>query len=356
MITILDCIQRIPHVAEHIIKSYDTIFHDLNVYLENKEINEIVFIGSGTSNTSVVTSMRFVEEVSGMSVNRCLPNDFLNKKHFNAKALYVFVSQSGTSTLTNKASQQIKEKNLYHACICADPSSHLAEICSVYVDLGCGYEEYGMRTIGYVSTVLVEMLMGISIGHLYHHLSADDVENYLHDALKATDGIREMTRLSLTWYEKHRNILNQAEGIILYGGKNLWGVALEGALKILEITRNTLAIGYEMDDGCHGPTMGFTNKHAVIVFNYDERDNETAINLSNFAKNELGFGCIVGRNAKDECDLPFKPSSVYFYNLEFAPFMQVLAYSLALDKKTVLKPSALMEPLPEKKYFDMHEK
>lgn len=356
MITILDCIKRIPAICDHIINSYENIFEDLKDYVKDKKINELIFIGSGTSNTSSITAHDFVEKVTEMRVSHYLPNEFLNKTYFNDQALYIFVSQSGTSTLTNQALEKIKEKQFYNACICADSTSRMVGLSDCLINLSCGYEEYGMRTIGYVSSVLIEMLTGLCIATSFKIINNEQLKNHLEDARKSIDGIKEMTASANTWYEQHHLKLMDAEGVILYGGKGLWGVALEGALKILEITRNTLAIGYEIDDGCHGPTMGFTKKHAVIVMNIDDHNNKTATNLSNFAKGELGFGCLVGFNTNSETDLSFVPHSKEFYCIEFAPFVQVLAYRLAIDKKTVLKPTKLMEPLSEKKYFNMHEK
>lgn len=356
MITLLDCIQRIPDISRKIIDSYDEIYKQFLSYIQEKDIDELIFIGSGTSNTSTITACNFVERITKIRVSHYIPNEFLNKEYFNCKGLYIFVSQSGTSRLTNQSLEFIKKKGLFHACICADAESKMVRLSDCFIDLSCGEEEYGMRTIGYVSTILVEMFLGIAFAKSRNIVADDEVNFYLDDALKAVNGLELMTNQALIWFETNKEYLNSVEGFLLYGGKALWGVALEGALKILEITRQTLAIGYEIDDGCHGPTMGFTKKHAVIAFNIDDENNDTVQKLTDYAKNELGFGSIIGNKSKDLTDLKFEHHSNHFYAIEFAPFVQILAYQLAIEKGVVLEPSNVMKPLPEKKYFNMHEK
>ncbi|MFQ8581744.1 MAG: hypothetical protein ACLSA6_04010 [Holdemania massiliensis] len=43
-------------------------------------------------------------------------------------------------------------------------------------------------------------------------------------------------------------------------------------------------MGYEMDDGLHGPTMGFTQRHAVIVLNDGGKDNSLAMGIAQYMK------------------------------------------------------------------------
>ena len=109
-----------------------------------------------------------------------------------------------------------------------------------------------------------------------------------------------------------------------------------------------------MDDGCHGPTMGFTKDHVIFVMDHDDQNSDTANKLVRFAKGELGKGIVVDNNTIDQDDLNFESNSKEFYALEYVPFFQVLAYELALRYDVELLPTKIMKPLPEKKYFDMH--
>ena len=95
-------IERVPSVIEAILENRKEATKEMMAYIAPRlqEIDEIVLVGSGTSNTCSKTSREVVEEVSGISTTAILPNVFLAKKAYNPNALYLFTSQSGTSTLT----------------------------------------------------------------------------------------------------------------------------------------------------------------------------------------------------------------------------------------------------------------
>lgn len=166
MVTLLDCIYRVPAVIESIVEQREVTFAPLLEAVKDRldDLNEILFVGSGTSNTCSVTAYRFVEKASCLSTSTMIPNEFLAKTVYNPKALYVFVSQSGTSTLTQQALKKVKAMGCLTAAITEAPTTPLAQAADVHIDMGCGYEEYGMRTIGYCASILTEMLMGVALG------------------------------------------------------------------------------------------------------------------------------------------------------------------------------------------------
>lgn len=356
MIKLIECIERIPNCIENIVDNYPIIFDEFDKYVKDKPIDKIVLIGSGTSNTSSVTAKAFMEKVCKLEVINYYPNEFINKNIFDKNALYLFVSQSGTSTLTNKALEKANELGLFNVALCDDNNSRMVKNAKCYVKLMCDHEEYGMRTIGYVCTVLIEMLLAVRYARLSNNLSIDEEKFYLDDARKSVTGTSVMIKEAKKWCDTNIKSLLSKKCLIFYGGGQLYGVSLESALKILEISRKIFAVGYEIDDGCHGPTMGYTKDYAVFVMDHDDNNSEIGSKLIRFAKNELGKGIVVGANIVDDEDLYFKAVSSEFYAIEYIIFFQILAYEMALQYDIELLPSKLMKPLPEKKYFDMHEK
>ena len=129
MVTLLDCIYRVPSVIEGIVARREETFAPLLDAVKDRlgELNEIMFIGSGTSNTCSLTSYRFVEKASKLSTCTMIPNEFLAKTVYNPKALYVFVSQSGTSTLTQQALKKVKALGCLTAAITEAPTTPLAK-------------------------------------------------------------------------------------------------------------------------------------------------------------------------------------------------------------------------------------
>ena len=120
-------------------------------------------------------------------------------------------------------------------------------------------------------------------------------------------------------------------GILVFtGAGSLYGVAIEGSVKIWEIPQIPSA-GYELEEGIHGPNYGYNQNHCVIVLNDGGRENDKAVALGRYVKNELKNGFIIGKNTADEKDFPFEPQGGPFLALEFASVIQVMAYKLAYD-------------------------
>ena len=236
----------------------------------------------------------------------------------------MFTSQSGTSTLTQIAQKKIRAMGYPTVAITEADDTPLAKESCVHLRMETDHEEYGMRTIGYCSAVFTQMIL-------------------------------EITAASMKWFDDNKWKLMNNDAFVIYGNDTLWGVAVEGALKILEIAKRYMAVGYEMDDGLHGPTMGFTNRHCILALNDGGKDNKYAKGVCDYVKNEVGTAFIIGCNPIDDSDFSFTPKGGHFKCLEYAPVVEVLAYRLAVDYGVVLKPWKEQDPLPEMKYFNTHD-
>ena len=356
MVTMLDCIYRAPSRIEDIVANRKQTFEDLLTAMKGNlcEYDELIFVGSGTSNTSSITANRFVEKVSGIAARTMLPNEFLNKVSYNKKAVYFFVSQSGTSRLTQLALKKVQERGGLTVSISEHPKTPLSLEADVHVDMGCGFEEYGMRTIGYCSTVLTEMLMGMEIGLARGTLSPTDYDAYIQDALRVLESHKKICLKTLKWFDQNKDSLTKAESILLYGSDSLWGVALEGALKIMETARRYLCVGYELDDGLHGPDMAFSPRYAVFLLNDGGKDDALVTSAAKYAKAETGHGYVIGKHPLDETDLSFEPVGNDFKCLEFAPVVEIIAYQLGLENGVDIVPLKDME-IKSAKYFNTHD-
>ena len=356
MVTMLDCINRVPSIIEKIIRNKDITFKAFKEAIQEKEFNEIYFIGSGTSNTSAQTSVRFVEQVSGLSAQAILPNPFLTKVNYNKKAIYVFTSQSGTSTLTQAALKKVKELGCLTVAITGSERTPLDAEADVWVDMGCGYEEYGMRTIGYCSSVFTQMLLGLEIGRMNGYLTDAEYDAYIEEAKNIPSSHQDISKKAMLWFDANKDVLSSGTDILLYGGDSLYGVALEGALKILETAKRYISIGYEIDDGLHGPTLGFTDQHIVLILNDGGKDDKLAMGLAHMMKEQFnGHGFVIGRNTIDKSDLPFEPATEHFIAIEYAPVVQIIAYRLADDYGVPVL--AMDDPRHKegKRYFNTHD-
>ena len=97
--------------------------------------------------------------------------------------------------------------------------------------------------------------------------------------------------------------------------------------------------------------MGYTPSNCVIVLHDGGREDVRAHQLTTFAKNELGYGYLIGENPIDASDLPISLAGGEFIFLELSPVVQILAYRLAVDYGIDLTD---MSYHSETKYFNTH--
>lgn len=334
MVTLLDCIRRVPQRLEIILNQRDETFKGLwDTYGERlKKADDIVLVGSGTSSTAGLTAQYLVESAAGLRVNVYPPSVFLQSLTVrNPNALYVFISQTGTSILTNEALTFTKEQGFMNAVVSEAANTPASLKADAFIDMGCGEEEYLMRTIGYSTTVLTLVLLGMEMGKRNGFLSAPQYDVFLSEARAAAENIGPVIDKTMVWLDKNRRSMLRSQGIFLSGSGSLYGVALEGAVKIWE-TPQIIAAGYELEEGIHGPNFGYNHNHCVIVLNDGGKDSHKAAALGRYMKFEKNNGFIVGMETADSQDLAFEPQGGRLCCLEFAAVVQTLAYRLAVDQ------------------------
>ncbi len=333
MVTLLDCIERIPSILEGILQNRRENMALFLSYLGDRanELNEIIFVGSGTSSTTAMTSRIFVEQASGLAAKVCFPSDFCyHTASYNPKALYVFTSQTGTSIITAKAQKLVQDMGLLSVSITESEATPLAKAASSHINMGCGYEEYLMRTIGYTSSVLTHMLLGLELGLKRGNITQEQFDEYIGQAAMVPNSQRAIIQKTLAWMDKSKRQMLRSRAILFTGDGALYGVALEGAMKVWEIPQIT-CMGYELEEGLHGPNYGYDYGHCVIVLNDGGRENNKALALARYMKEVLHNGLVVGAQVVDDTDLAIELKGGAFNCLELSAVPQVIAYRLAVD-------------------------
>lgn len=333
-VSMLDCIKRVPSLLDQIVENREQTFRPLlDTFGDRlKTVDEIVLIGSGTSNTSGITARYLAEASSGLRVSVAVPSEFLySLTARNQNALYVFLSQTGTSSLTRKALAFANDQGWMTAAISESADTPAAREAGIFLDMGCGQEEYPMRTIGYSTSVLTIALLGMELGRYNGNLSQVRYDEMLGQIAAASGNISPIIDKTMTWLDTNRRNMLQADCLIFTGSGSLYGVALEGAVKVWE-TPQIISMGYELEEGLHGPNYGYTQRHCVVVLNDGGAESAKATALGKFMKNEKQNGFIVGVQTVDSHDLPFAPLGKAFSCLEFAAVVQVIAYRLAEEQ------------------------
>lgn len=329
--SMLDCIYETKQAIANLVHHIDANMQDLRAYLRN-DINEIIFVGSGTSSTTAITARNFVEKVSLCKTSVVYPNDFIHNTYvYNPHALYVFTSQTGTSIVVRQALQLVKDKGFKHIAISEMANTPIAKDADCFVPLDCGIEEYPMRTCGYSASVVVSMLVGIEIGVVKGHITVMQQQAYLDDLMSITLHFDALMDATMKWMDHAKRKMLRSDLIVFTGADELYGVSLEGAMKVWE-TPQIASVGYEIEEGIHGPNYGYNERHCVIVLNNGGRESNKCIALASYMKDCKHNGFMIGNVGIDGEDFVFTPASTYFSCIEYALILQILAYRLASDQ------------------------
>ena len=330
MVTMLDCIRRVQDRICWMTEHRGEMFAPLEKAWSGKsDWNEVVLVGCGTSNTSAVTARYPMQKISGVRVTPVLPSELIREEAVrNPEALYVFISQTGTSVLTREALKWARGHGFDTLAVSESSQTPIAGEADAFLEMGCGYEEYPMRTIGYSTSVYVLVLLGLWIGEKAKRVLPEERDRFLMCALETADQIRPVVDQTLEWLERERRQMMRADCLVFTGSGSLYGVAMEASVKVWE-TPQIISFGYELEEGLHGPNYGYTQRHCVIVLNDGGPDNEKARALCAYMKNEKQNGFLIGKNPLDEHDLVI-PCGKPLDCLLFAAVVQTLAYQLAL--------------------------
>lgn len=294
-VSMFDCISRVSSLLKSIFENRDAAQKPLFDYLGAdgvKNLSGMILIGSGTSSTSGVTASYFAKKVLKLPVQQVVPSEFLHSTYYyDPNALYVFISQTGTSKLTNQAMALVKEKGLRYVCVSESPDTPMAKLAECYLDMGCGYEEYPMRTIGYSTTVFTVQLLALELARARNSITEAEYEEICAEARRLPECLAPVPQLTLDWMKKTQWQMIRSDALIFTGSAALYGVALEAAVKAWETPKMT-AVGLELEEGMHGANYGYNQNHCVMVFNDGGRDSQKA----------PGAGALYARGVRQRLD------------------------------------------------------
>lgn len=332
MMTLLETIRQIPGVAASVIESRKDTFRALLAAVESRKapITQIVLLGSGTSNTAGSTARYFAERASGLPVRAVLPNDFCYAAVHDPDALYVLISQTGTSIKTGECLERIRSFGGLAAAMSESPQTPISRAADVYIDMGCGHEEHLTRTIGYSATVLTVMLLGLELGLRRGHLTRKEYDGYIAQARRLPAAVEKVIGDAMAWMDRSKWEMLHSDLLFFTGVNALWGVAQEAACKVWELPK-LAAMGVDLDESMHGPNYGFNSRHCVLALDNGTVDSEKCAALVRYMKNEFKNGFMIGPKPVGPGDLELIPQSGPFSCLEFAAAVQILAYRLAQD-------------------------
>tara|TARA_B100001057_G_C22840143_1_gene946759 strand:+ start:576 stop:2393 length:1818 start_codon:yes stop_codon:yes gene_type:complete len=257
-----------PITAKNCINEYiDSLKKDINIYnfpIEPKEINKILLIGCGTAYHSCLVAKYWLEELTNIDVEIDIASEFRYRKlKFNKKNLYIFVSQSGETADTAAALDICKKNNVKTCSIVNVVESTIARNSDWVLPILAGPEIGVASTKAFLGQLLVLFILSLKLGKIRGDINNITYENNIQNLKKIPDAIKESLNTESNIQVMAKEFL-EAKGSMFLGRGSSFPIALEGALKLKELSY-LHAEGYPAGEMKHGPLALIEKGLPVIV-------------------------------------------------------------------------------------------
>ncbi|NDG89965.1 MAG: isomerizing glutamine--fructose-6-phosphate transaminase, partial [Proteobacteria bacterium] len=314
---------------------------EINIYnfpWNISDINSIKLIGCGTAYHSCLMAKYWFEELTSLDVSIDIASEFRYRKNkFKEDCLYIFVSQSGETADTYAALDLCKQNNMKTCAVVNSIESSIARDSNFVLPIHCGPEIGVASTKAFLGQILILYILTLKFGYVKKDLSKKNYQNKIKD-LKKLPKLIEKTLLMDNKIQNIASDLNEAKGSMFLGRGFSFPIALEGALKLKELSY-IHAEGYPAGEMKHGPLALIEEGMPVIVL--APRDSYYKKTISNMQE-VIARGAkvlLITNKSKDEISSEnlWETLEVETTNDDLLPFLitiplQKLAYYSALQK------------------------
>ncbi len=335
-------IEEQPLTIKNCVKEYiDNINNDINIYnfpWKKEEINSLTLIGCGTAYNSCLTAKYWFDEMTNLDVNVDVASEFRYRKNkFKKDNLYIFVSQSGETADTYAALDLCNKNKMKTASIVNVIESSIARDSNFVLPIHCGPEIGVASTKAFLGQMLVLYILVLKLSFLREELKKD---NYIQKikSLKQLPDLVEKTIMSQNKIQLVANTFAEAKGSMFLGRGLSYPIALEGALKLKELSY-THAEGYPAGEMKHGPLALIENGMPVVVLApRDSYYSKITSNMQEVIARGAKVLLITNKNKDDVVsENIWETIEVEDTNVDLLPFLltiplQKLAYYSALKK------------------------
>ncbi len=335
-------IEEQPTTIKTGIKEYiDKTNSEINIYnfpWKIDEINSITLIGCGTAYHSCLMAKYWFEDLTQLDVNIDIASEFRYRKNrFKKDSLYIFVSQSGETADTYAALDLCNKNNMKTCAVVNVIESSIARDSNFVLPIHCGPEIGVASTKAFLGQILILYILALKFGDLRKEINKEYYTNKIKDLLNLPSLI-EKSLLIDNDIQAISSTFNEAKGSMFLGRGFSYPIALEGALKLKELSY-VHAEGYPAGEMKHGPLALIEDGMPVVVL--APRDSYYKKTISNMQE-VIARGAkvlLITNKSKDEIisENIWETIEVENTNDDLLPFLltiplQKLAYYSALQK------------------------
>lgn len=330
MLTMEECIKETPQYLLSLLKWKETLFKEL----KHQTFTRVILSGSGSSYHAAMSAKEFMQEKMKIPVEVLYPFQVATYHYNNPNTtLFIGISQSGTSLSACRAMKHAKE----HGCVCAsmagreDDATILNEHADYILTVHCGEEgDLQPKTKGMICTIANLMLFALDWALAHACITKEQYMDIQKEYIGVANHMNAIVDDAERWIKKHGRMLADAVDIRLIGTHDIYGITLEGSLKLVETLRVPVS-GYEFEEFTHGIYNAVNDNSVIILLDTGVENRMETLKhvLSRWSKYVL----ISGVHAKDEYD--FFVSSIG--TKHFVSFEYILWIFMICEKVSAMK-------------------
>ncbi len=257
-----------PNVIKNCVNEYvDKISNEINIFnfpWNEKDIKNIILIGCGTAYHACLVAKYWFEELTDLEVSVDIASEFRYRKNrLKKETLYIFLSQSGETADTYAALDLCKKNRMKTCAIVNVIESSIARDSDFVLPIYCGPEIGVASTKAFLAQLLVLYILTLKLSFLKKNIDEQSYKQKIKD-LKNLHSQVEKTLLLENKINSIANIFSDAKGCMFLGRGSSFPIALEGALKLKELSY-VHAEGYPAGEMKHGPLALIEDGMPVVV-------------------------------------------------------------------------------------------
>lgn len=272
------------------------------------QCDEIVFVGAGSSYYAGLYLKKCYERLLDKRCSAVIASE-IESFSIVKDALFVLISQSGETADLIRALSHLKNKKQKTIALCNQIHSSIGYACDLVFPLFAGTEVAVASTKAFMAMILVGKLL----------IAGDEIglfsvkKRYIEKVLEKENEIRQLAKA-----------VSKAEKVFFLGKGLYYPIALEGALKLREISYLS-AFAFYSGELKHG-SIALVDQTTVCIGLLHTLEHENFIKSNLEETRSRGALTYLISNVDETADLILPDAEV-----SFTVFVQLLAYYTALE-------------------------
>lgn len=259
---VAEYIQESPGKMLVILERAEEIFSKV----KKESFDKIIITGSGTSHHAALQTREYLQDKMKIEVEVLYP--FMITETFfevqEHKILFIGISQGGSSYSTYNAMKIAQENGCTIASMAGTENALIDEIADYVLTVHCGPEDAGPKTKGFHTTKLHLMLFALYVAEQRGLLNQDELDKQFSNAHSTIEKFSTVCDKAEKWVRNHQNVFAKTKDLRVISTADLYGDALESALKLLETLRIPVT-GYEFEEFIHGIYNAMNENSTLII-------------------------------------------------------------------------------------------